>query len=120
MDRRCDLFLQPVERCEVFDKLAEVVTLTHNDITAPVGPNDDRKIADDPCLLLLLFLRDSLLYVHGARVLGSLLESLLSLELGHLELYLPHLKPLLLHICLDLCNALIDPNLKQVGQLSRL
>ena len=79
MDRRCDLFLEPVERCEVFDKLAEVVTLTHNDITAPVGPNDDRKIADDPRLLLLLFLRNTLLYVHGARVLGSLLESFLSL-----------------------------------------
>ena len=120
MDRRCDLFLQPVERSEVFDKLAEVVTLTHNDITAPVGPNDDRKIADDPCLLLLLFLRDSLLYVHGSRVLGSLLESLLSLKLCHLELNLAHLKPLLLHICLDLCDTLIDADFKHLGQLSCL
>ena len=120
MDGRSHFLLQTVQSSEVLDQDSQVVALTHDYVAPSVGPDNDGQVANDSGLLLLLLLSTSLFDVHGAGVLGGLLESLLSLELGQLELDFAHLLLLLFHFVAHLGDPLIDEDLEELGELARL
>ena len=64
MNSRSNFLFQAVKSYEVLDKHSQIVTFPDDDISSPVRSNNNRKIAYDLRVFLLLFLRNPSFSIH--------------------------------------------------------